>query len=173
MDMLKDLWHFIQTNPNTALVDANGLLVLATFILAAITFRYTSQTQKMAEVMAKDYELRVKPFIDADIKEDSPKPDYDCRWILTVENICDSKASIKNLKGESIISDGKIIETINAYEHIMTFEPGRKYVYGFDAHYGDIGAAIPGSTGTRFTLKFSFEYAGIDHNFITWEKELT
>lgn len=158
---------------NEALVIANFLLVLATIGLVFVTLIYASHTKKMAEVMLKDYELRVKPFIDAYVSEiSSGPPGYDCRWWIRVKNIGDSKAYIKNAKSWSILlllgtkvdfyQDNRLIELVS----------GDTHEYIVDAKFIDIGVATQGSTGTPHQIFFSFEYAGIDHDFKTWEMKL-
>lgn len=47
---------------NDALLIANGLLVIITAALVFVTWSYTSHTKKMADIMMKDYALRIKPF---------------------------------------------------------------------------------------------------------------
>lgn len=158
---------------NEALLIANILLVLATFGLVVVTWRYTSYTKKMADVMTKDYELRVNPIIDAYVSETSGGPaGYDIRWWIMVRNIGNSKAYIKNascnsirlISGEkcNLYQDNRLVELVSRDTH----------QYIVDAKFGDAGAATPGSTGTPFRIIFSFEYAGIDHKFKTYEMQI-
>jgi len=48
-------------DPNTALLIANGLLILVTASLVIVTRRYTTYTKKMADRMHKDHLLKLKP----------------------------------------------------------------------------------------------------------------
>jgi hypothetical protein len=50
-----------------ALVIANILLVIATFALVGVTWHYARHTNRMADIMHKDYELRTTP-LAANIK---------------------------------------------------------------------------------------------------------
>lgn len=49
------------------LIVFSGALALATAILACITNKYMKATKKMADVMQREFELRVAPFIEPEI----------------------------------------------------------------------------------------------------------
>jgi len=55
-------WTFFQNlNVQQGLVIANFILVGVTIVLVFITRRYANHTQRMADIMLKDYQLRITP----------------------------------------------------------------------------------------------------------------
>ena len=57
MNILYDIYKFL-------LVNANFALFIATLLLVIVTLLYVIHTKKMAEIMVKEYDLKISPIIE-------------------------------------------------------------------------------------------------------------
>lgn len=53
---------------NSALVIGNFLLVAVTLVLVIVTISYAKSTKRMSDIMTADYEYRVTPFLEIEIR---------------------------------------------------------------------------------------------------------
>lgn len=164
--MIKELFSYVMTvGPNTALVIANALLVLVTIGLVIVTWRYTSHTKKMADVMMKDYELRVTPIVEVIVMSKSAgPPGCDCRWEVHVKNRGDNNVYLRDLKCALVAPDGNKTTVIED-KHFWRITPHDYHPFYLDVKYPE--QMIEGSK-----YLFAVKYSGIDHKFKTWELEL-
>lgn len=101
-------------------------LVIVTAILALITFKYVAHTRKMADVMMKDYELRIKPLIDFKM-EDGVYSEERFRRDITIRNIGFNKIYTKDRSTVVTVQNasGQPIEyVVNNYNDLMEIPPG-------------------------------------------------
>lgn len=149
-------------------VIANILLVLATFalvgataVLVFVTWKYVSHTKKMADVMVRDYELRVSPLVVEDLGEIVETTGRRIK-VLTLRNLGTNKAFIKNTSIDCI-SPNLEFQPINIHRDSNLYEIQAGTSTSFTIDPNDKKRPV----GKPSEIVFTYDLAGIDQKFIS------
>jgi hypothetical protein len=144
---------------NFALVLTTLLLAIITGLLVLVTWRYVGHTQKMAEVMVRDYELRVSPMVFENLGETIQTTGRRVK-VLTLRNLGTNKAFIKNTSIDCI-SPNLEFQPISIYRDSDLHEIRAGDSSGFTIDPNDKKRPA----GKPSEIVFSYDLAGIDQKF--------
>ena len=159
------------------LVIATFLLVLATGGLIYVTWGYAKHTQEMANVMQKDYELRINHHFNIICEIEDNTPDM-LGGRVKIENIGLNTVYVKNPQIIFITSEPSVVE--NSYEiedvGLEVLDPRRQTnsFHYFRIQRADIASERYLDTGNFFggdcKVLFRIEIAGPDQVFTRQSK---
>lgn len=183
---------------NTILLISNGLLVVITATLVLVTWKYTYHTKRMADVMMKDHELKIKPLIEVEL-EDGIYTEKDFERTIFIKNIGENKIYIKNKTtyvSTRAASGQPIKHLVSKYNDLDEVHPKNTEFYRIYVGFKEINKLpiknlFTGSDPDRvkdlleskkikvelspnlkypnFNVSYSLDIAGPDFNFITKE----
>jgi len=155
-----------------ALVLANFIMVGVTIVLVVVTWLYTRQTKRMADIMNKDFELRITPQYDIEFEHD--RPDQNTQYVggyVNIRNTGLNTVYVKNKRlfveeiKKGLVKDTKISEKLG----LAILKPEDEYDYRVHADAKLIAITPPVKDDIFFgivcNIIFTCEVAGPSQDF--------